>query len=171
MEFRLERSTLRPWRTEDVEALVRHANDAAVAGNMSDGFPHPYTHEHAAAWIGRAVRMEPQTYFAIEIGGQAAGGIGVVQLDDVYRRSGEIGYWLGRAFWNRGIVTEAVQAVTEFAFRELDLLRVQTGIFEWNPASMRVLEKCGYVREGVQKWAVFKNGRLGDRVLYARLRD
>lgn len=171
MDFRLERSTLRPWRTEDVEALVRHANDAAVAGNMSDGFPYPYTHEHAAAWIGRALRMEPQTCFAIEIGGQAAGGIGVVPLDDVYRRSGEIGYWLGRAFWNRGIVTEAVHAVTEFAFRELDLLRVQTGIFEWNPASMRVLEKCGYVREGVQRRAVSKNGRLGDRVLYARLRD
>ena len=72
--------------------------------------------------------------------------------------------------WGRGIATEAVQAVTEYAFGPLDLVRVQAGIFAWNAASMRVLEKCGYEREGVQRKAAFKDGELVDCVLYARLR-
>lgn len=171
VELCLAHCRLRRWRESDLESLVRHADDAAIAANLREGFPHPYTAEHAAAWIGRAALQHPPCFFAIDVGGAAVGGIGVAPQDDVYRRSGEIGYWLGRAFWNRGIATEAVRAMTEYAFRELDLVRVQTGVFEWNPASMRVLEKCGYLREGVQKRAAFKNGRFGDIVLYAKLRD
>ena len=88
----------------------------------------------------------------------------------MYRRSCEIGYWLARALWNRGIVTEAVQAITEYAFGPLDLVRVQTGVFAWNEASMRVLEKCGYEREGVLRQGAFKDGQLVDCVLFAKLR-
>ncbi len=169
-ELRLPRCTLRRWREDDVDSLVRHADDPAVAGNLRDGFPHPYTLEHAAAWIGRAALQEPLHAFAIEVEGAAVGGIGVEPLDDVCRHSGELGYWLGRAFWNRGIATEATRAITEYAFRDLELVRVQTGVFSWNPASMRVLEKCGFVREGLQRQAAFKHGRFGDIVLFAKLR-
>ena len=113
----------------------------------------------------------PVRFFAIEVGGEAVGGIGISPFSDVYRRSGELGYWLGRAHWNRGIVSEAVGAITAYAFGPpLDLVRVQTAVFEWNPASMRVMEKCGYAREGVQRRAAFKDGRFVDCVLFARLR-
>ena len=171
MELRLQRSTLRPWRPGDAEALVRNADDREVWRNMRDAFPHPYTLADARQWLELAGAMDPVRFFAIEVEGEAAGGIGIGPFTDVYRRSGEIGYWLGRRFWNRGIVSEAVHAITEYAFGPLDLVRVQTGVFEWNTASMRVLEKCGYAREGVQRRAVFKDERFADCVLFARLRE
>ena len=170
MEIRLQRSTLRPWRESDAEALARHANEREISRNMRDAFPHPYTLELARSWLASVAPARPVLFFAIDVAGEAVGGIGVTPLKDVYRRSGEIGYWLARPHWNRGIVSEAVNAITNYAFADLDLVRVQTGVFEWNAASMRVLEKCGYAREGVQRRAVIKEGRLADCMLYARLR-
>jgi RimJ/RimL family protein N-acetyltransferase len=166
----LERCTLRPWRAEDAQSLALHANDREVWRNMRDAFPHPYTLADAHRWLAMARDMQPTTFLAIEVDGAAVGGIGISPQTDVNRRSGEIGYWLGRSFWNRGITTEAVRAITEDAFTRLDLVRVFTGIFAWNAASQRVLEKCGYEREGVQRRAAFKDGSLVDCVLYARLR-
>jgi RimJ/RimL family protein N-acetyltransferase len=170
MEIRLERCTLRPWREDDAPALARHANDREVWRNLRDAFPHPYTLEHACKFLASARAMTPVRFFAIEIGGEAAGGIGITPLSDVYRRCGEIGYWLARVHWNRGIVTEAARAMTEYAFGPLDLVRVQTGIFAWNGASMRVLEKCGYEREGLQRNGAFKDGLLVDLVLFGKVR-
>ena len=166
----LERCTLRPWRADDAESLVRHANERDVWSNMRDVFSHPYTEEHARRWLGIASGTSPVRAFAIEVEREAVGGTGVTPLADVYRRTGEIGYWLGRALWNRGIVTEAVRATTEYAFGPLDLARVQAAVFAWNEASMRVLEKCGFEREGRQRRAAFKDGCFVDCVLYARLR-
>jgi RimJ/RimL family protein N-acetyltransferase len=171
MEIRLERSLLRPWTDADAGSLARHANDRRVWINLRDTFPHPYTVEDALSWFAKMRALQRAIVLAIDVDGEAVGGIGVFQLDDVYSRSGEIGYWIGHPFWNRGIVSEAVNALTEFAFRELDLVRVQAGVFGWNAASMRVLEKCGYAREGVLRKSVHKDGRLVDSVLYARIRD
>lgn len=169
-EMPLQRCTLRPWHADDATALARHANDREVWRNMRDVFPHPYALADARRFIEHARAMSPVQFFAIVVDGEAAGGIGVSPFADVYRRGCEIGYWLGRALWNRGIVTEAVGATTAYAFGTLDLVRVQAGIFEWNAASMRVLEKCGFEREGVQRRAAFKDGRFADCVLYAKLR-
>jgi RimJ/RimL family protein N-acetyltransferase len=170
MEMRLERCTLRPWRADDAPALARNANDREIWRNMRDVFPHPYTLRDAREWIEATLAASPVRAFAIDVAGEAVGGIGIGVFSDVYRRTGEIGYWLARAHWNRGIVSEAVGAITTYAFGPLDLARVQTGVFAWNPASMRVLEKCGYEREGVQRRAAFKDGGFVDLVLYARLR-
>jgi len=82
----------------------------------------------------------------------------------VFRRSAEIGYWLGEPFWGRGIATEALGAMTEYAFAHFDICRLEAGVFEWNPASARVLEKNGYVLEGRARLGVVKDGRLGDRL-------
>ena len=73
---------------------------------------------------------------------------------DVERVSAEIGYWLGEEFWGRGIVSEALRAVTDYAFATFDLCRIYAGVFEWNPASMRVLEKAGYEFECRMKKSV-----------------
>jgi len=170
VEIPLERCTLRPWRADDAPALARNANDREVWRNMRDAFPHPYTLREAHAWLETALGTRPVRLFAIDCEGEAVGGIGIGVFTDVYRRTGEIGYWLAQKHWNRGIVSEAVGAITTYAFGALDLERVQSGVFAWNPASMRVLEKCGYEREGVQRRAAFKDGRFVDLVLYARLR-
>ena len=109
----------------------------------------------------------PDTNFASAVEGEAAGGVGFVLQPDVHRLSAEIGYWLGEAYWGRGIATEALRAVTAFAFEAHGLVRLFAGVFAWNTASMRVLEKAGYVREGVLTQSAIKDGKIIDQVLYA----
>jgi len=89
----------------------------------------------------------------------------------VQRRSAEIGYFVAEPCWGRGIATEAVRGISAYAFDTIpDLVRIQAAVFEWNPASMRVLEKAGYQREALLRQSVWKDGTLMDSVLYARLR-
>ena len=110
------------------------------------------------------------TNFAIVVDGVSVGAIGLVLKDDVFRRSAEIGYWLGTDYWGRGIVTEAVRAVTDYAFATFDICRVYAGVFEWNPASMRVLERAGYELEGRMRKSVTKDGETVDELIYAVIR-
>ena len=170
MEIALGPSTLRSWQESDRDSLVRHANDRAVWINLRDGFPHPYTQADADAWLAIARAMEPETHFAIAVEGAAVGGIGIMLQDDVARRSAEIGYWLGREVWNRGIATAAVRATTDWAFDTFDLCRIHAAVFEWNHASARVLAKAGYVLEGRLRKSVTKDGKTMDQLLYAIIR-
>ena len=101
----------------------------------------------------------------------AVGGIGILLQEDVHRRSAEIGYWLGEDYWGRGIVTEAVRRVTDWAFENFDLCRIFAHVFAWNPASMRVLEKAGYEYEGRLRQSVTKDGQTIDQVIYAIIRE
>ncbi|MBI4537507.1 MAG: GNAT family N-acetyltransferase [candidate division NC10 bacterium] len=162
---------IRSWQPADAGAIVRHANDRRIWLNLRDRFPHPYTPTDADRWIRDATSAPPETQFAIAVGGEAAGGIGLELRSDVCRGSAEIGYWLGAAYWGRGIATEAVRAVTAYGFSRLGLRRIFAGVFEWNPSSMRVLEKAGYSLEGRLRQAVLKDGRVLDAFLYAIVRD
>jgi RimJ/RimL family protein N-acetyltransferase len=170
VQLRLSTCTLRPWRAGDKDSLVRHADNRNVWRNLKDRFPHPYTAGDARAWIKRSSIERPFATLAIEVDGAAVGGVGIELGTDVFRRSAEIGYWLGEPFWGRGIATEALAAFTEYAFRHFDICRLEAGVFDWNPASMRVLEKNGYVLEGRARLSVTKDGRTGDRLLYALVR-
>ena len=170
MELELSKSRLRPWKPGDEESLVRHANSRVIWRNLRDAFPHPYTLANAQHWIRSANPATPVTNFAIVVDGSAVGGIGLVLKDDVFRRSAEIGYWLGEEYWGRGIVTEAVHAVTDYAFATFDLCRVYAGVFEWNHASMRVLEKAGYEYECRMRKSVVKDGEIIDELIYAIVR-
>jgi RimJ/RimL family protein N-acetyltransferase len=170
LELKLSRCTLRPWRRGDEPSLVRYANNRNVSGNLRDRFPYPYTAADADGWIERASTETPPTSLAIVVDGTAVGGLGIELGTDVFRRSAEIGYWLGEPFWGRGIATEALRAMTEYAFERFDICRLEAGVFSWNPASARVLEKCGYTLEGRSRLAVVKDGRTGDRLLYGLVR-
>jgi RimJ/RimL family protein N-acetyltransferase len=167
MELDLGSFIIREWRRGDEPSLVRHANNRKVWINLRDAFPHPYTMEDARRWVGKAGGEVPLTSYAIVVDGEAVGGIGIVLQPDVFRRSAEIGYWLGEQYWGRGIVTEALRALTEYAFANFDLCRIYAGVFESNPASMRVLEKAGYEFEGRMKKAVTKDGKTMDDFIYA----
>jgi ribosomal-protein-alanine N-acetyltransferase len=171
MEIKLSRCTLRPWRKGDEASLARYANNRNVSGNLKDRFPFPYSAADAREWVEHAGGQRPACNFAIVVDGEAVGGIGVEMGQDVFQRSAEIGYWLGEPFWGRGIVTEALQAVTEYAFMRFDVCRLEAWVFGWNAASMRVLEKAGYTLEGRARLAVTKDGRTADRLLYGLVRS
>jgi RimJ/RimL family protein N-acetyltransferase len=171
VEILLGHLLLREWRRGDEAWLVRHANNPKVAQNLRDRFPHPYTLDDANRWIAHASAEDPVTNFAIVADGEAVGGIGVLRQQDVDRRSVEIGYWLGEAYWGRGFATDAVCAVTEYAFANFDICRIYATVFESNPASVRVLEKAGYTCEGRLRNAVTKDGRTMDSLLYALVKE
>jgi ribosomal-protein-alanine N-acetyltransferase len=171
LEIQLSRCLVRSWRLGDIPSLVRHADNPRVWRNLRDRFPHPYTLADAARFVRRCATADPETDFAIAVGGEAVGGIGIELQEDVFRRSAEIGYWLGEAYWGRGIATEAVTAVTEFAFRRFDLCRIFAGVFSWNEASARVLTKAGYTLEGRLRKSVTKEGRTTDLLLFAAVLD
>jgi RimJ/RimL family protein N-acetyltransferase len=162
---------VRDWRPDDAPSLAEHANDRRVWLNLRDAFPHPYGLADAVAFIEKAGAMDPRTYFAIAVDGRAAGGIGYALHTDVERISAEIGYWVGAAFWGRGVMTAALRAVTAYAFGEhAELRRIWAVPFAWNPASARVLEKSGYRLEGRMRESALKDGKVVDQMLYAILR-
>lgn len=167
MKLSLETCVIRSWRLEDVDGLVRSANHRAVAAFLRDSFPHPYSYAEGQAWVDLCMAQQPEVDFVIEVEGEVAGGIGLEPQYDIYRQTAEIGYWLNPRFWGRGICTEAVIALTNWAFETLEYRRIYAGVFSNNPASMRVLEKAGYTREARLKQAIYKRGQVLDEVVYA----
>jgi len=161
---------LRPWALADTPALVQNANNRKVWINLKNLFPYPYTEEAARDWLAIANQIPLQNEFAIAHGGQAIGGIGLHRKEDVLQKTAEIGYWLGEPYWGRGFATEAVDKLTSWGFENFDLQRIQAGIFEWNQASMRLLEKAGYHLEAKLEKSVWKDGHLIDQFLFVKLR-
>ena len=171
MEIKLKTCTVRSWRREDAESVARYANNRKIWLNLRDAFPHPYTNEDAHRFIDLCLQKDPETYFCIARDDEAIGSIGFGILSDVARFSAEIGYWLAEKYWGKGIMTEALKAVTDFAFAVHGLHRVFALPYEWNPASIRVLEKSGYKREGRLLLSAYKDGHLIDQFLYAYTSD
>jgi ribosomal-protein-alanine N-acetyltransferase len=167
LRLELSSCTVRSWTATDAESLHRHANNRSVSIHLRDRFPYPYQLENARAFLGWLAAQPSPTVWAIDVGGEAVGGIGLELHSDVERVSAEIGYWLGEAVWGRGIATEALRGVTAEAFKRYDLTRIYAVPFADHKASIRVLEKAGYVREGVMRRSAIKDGRVRDQALYA----
>ena len=170
MRLVLGSCVVRDWTAGDLDSLVRHANNRKIWIHLRDRFPYPYTEATGRGFLAHVASTEPKNVWAIEVDGEAAGGIGIVPMSDVERVSAEIGYWLGESFWKRGIVTDALRAVTAEALREFDLLRLFALPFADNAGSIRVLEKAGYALEGRLKQSAIKDGKVKDQLLYAAYR-
>ncbi|QEM10069.1 GNAT family N-acetyltransferase [Mucilaginibacter rubeus] len=162
---------LRPWRLTDAASLQRHANNINVARFLFDRFPHPYTKADAERWVLAHQSKAVVTNLAIVIDDNAVGAIDFKQGDDIYRKSASIGYWLGEQYWGRGIATEAIRLIIPYAFYNFDIIRIQATVNGNNLASMRVLEKAGFTKEGIMKDAIIKGGEIMDEHLYAILKD
>lgn len=161
---------IRRFRKDDIDALVRHANNRNVWLNLRDVFPHPYERHHAREWLDNVQSMDPGVAFAIANAQELIGGIGLHMQTDVLRRSAELGYWLGQPFWGKGIATRAVRGMTAWGFANLDVNRIFAYVFGWNAPSARVLEKAGFVLEGRMRQAVCKDEQLTDLLVYGMLR-
>ena len=167
----LANCVVRNWTAADLPSLVRHANNRNVWINLRDRFPYPYDEQNGREFLTHVLQQQRPGVWAIEVDGEAAGGIGLMRLTDVERVSAEIGYWLGEPFWGRGVTTDAVRAVTTEAFRMMDVHRIFALPFAENTGSIRVLEKAGYVLEGRLRHSAIKDGIIRDQLLYATYRQ
>jgi [ribosomal protein S5]-alanine N-acetyltransferase len=167
MRLQLSTCIVRPWLETDAESLQRHADNRKVSMHLRDRFPFPYGIEAARTFLGWIATERPPTVWAIEVDDQAAGGIGIELRSDVERVSAEIGYWLGEPVWGRGIATDALTAVTAEVFKQFEITRLYAVPFADHAASVRVLEKAGYVREGRLRQSAIKDGNIRDQLLYA----
>jgi [ribosomal protein S5]-alanine N-acetyltransferase len=171
MQITTPHFTLRRFRKGDLPSIVKHINDKTIAARTDAPIPYPYTMKHAEEWYrkirNRARRKGSKAKeFAIDISGEAVGCIAIFPQG----HTAGIGYWLGRAYWNKGIMTEAVKEITKYGFNGLGLKRIYASTFPQSKASMRVLEKAGFKFEGVLRKNIKKGDKFIDEYLFARVR-
>lgn len=162
--------TLRPFLFSDSKSIAHQANNILIWKNLRDRFPHPYTEKDALMFITMVTCKTPITDFAIDVNGLAVGAAGIVLKDDVFRLNGEIGYWLGQEYWNKGIGTKVVAELTRIAFDELNLSRVYAEVFGNNISSGKVLEKNGFVKEAILEKAIIKDNILLNLMIYSKIK-
>jgi ribosomal-protein-alanine N-acetyltransferase len=161
---------LRKFQSSDKDQLAELANNKNIWNNVRDYFPHPYTDQDAMEFIHLCLSQEPYVTFAIEYQGALAGCIGLVPQKDVYRLTAELGYWIGEPYWGKEIATVAVRLITEYGFNQLNLIRIYSGVFDFNTASQKVLEKAGFNFECVFKKSVIKNNVICDEYRYSKIK-
>lgn len=150
---------LREWRLSDAQSLAHNANDIEIWNNIRDAFPHPYSIGDAEKFIRYCLKKTRKTNWAIDVGGKAVGGVGIVPQIDIHRHSAEVGFWLGKEYWGKGITSKLLGELVKTLFLEGEITHLYAGVFEHNRASMRVMEKAGFRFVGVMKGAAIKNGK------------
>ena len=170
IEINTERCLLRPWRVEDIPLVPPLADTRDISWNTSFRFPYPYDEEAAKRMIqwSRDGAGENKWQFAVSSDGELAGGCGAIRGVGVEAHTATVGYWLGTAWWGRGLATEMVAALIRYMREETDVEQLSASCFGWNPASRRVLEKTGFAHEGVRRGVVRKWGRTTDLWIYGR---
>ncbi|MFH0735314.1 MAG: GNAT family protein [bacterium] len=171
MKLKGDNFIIRNYVLEDIHSLAENANNSKIWINLRDGFPHPYSIEDAEKFISVVNLLDPVTNYAIDVNKICVGAIGFEFGKNVFRKTAEVGYWLGEGYWGRGIMTKAVSLFTDFMFENFDIERIQASVFDWNIASAKVLEKAGFTFEARLKKHVLKNDMFGDELIYARFRE
>jgi RimJ/RimL family protein N-acetyltransferase len=157
---------LRDLALQDKDALVNYLNDVSVTQFLSSNIPTPYTLDDAIWFITKGSNNNAIVK-AIEHKGVICGVIGVYLKEGEYAHCAEIGYWLGKQFWQQGIATDAVMLFVKQVFNSTEIIRIYNPVTETNYASIRVMEKAGFVLEGILKQSVKHKGQYFDEHLYA----
>ncbi len=160
--------SLRPWLMEDIVTLTAYFNNQNIKNNLRDYIPHPYTTEDAEKFIENQTDLLPTQNFAILNEQEIVGGIGIILQEDIYKMNVELGYWIAEKFWGTGIATIAVELMTQYIFENFAINRIVAEVFDYNKASMRVLEKNGYYLESVRRKGILKNGVLIDDFIWIK---
>lgn len=165
---------------QDVDRLAELLQDRELIRNLKS-VPYPYSREAAVLFVrqvrGQQADLPPlgglkvrgKTCWALQCQGQLAGVIGVTLGNGAEQGDFTVGYWLGRAYWGRGLATLAVREVCRWAFEVAGARRITANVFSWNPASARVLEKNGFVKEGCKRQAIIRFGEVADLWIYGLL--
>ena len=168
-----DRLILRPFTIEDGPRVQDLAGDRAIA-EMTANIPHPYEDGVAEEWIAthqNAIENEKSLTLAITLINQeeviGAIGLEINRLHDY----AELGYWIGKPYWNKGYCTEAAREVVGYSFEKLKLNRIQARNILKNPASARVMEKTGMRREGILRQALYRFGSYEDYAISSILRE
>ena len=160
---------LRRYRQTDRANLVQLADNPNVSRYLDLRFPCPYSLADADNWLAFTASQAQPLNLAVQWQGKLVGGIGIEPHSGIHARTAELGYWLGEPYWGKGLAANAVELFTPYVFNELGFIRLQAMVFAENPNSRRVLEKCGFTREGVLRRHICKHGKVTDAFLYAKL--
>lgn len=161
---------LRPWQWSDSKKLTHLINNRKIWDNVRDYLPHPYSYKDADVFLKHNVEQVVQTNFAVIKDGEITGGVGYIPKDDVYKFTAEIGYWIGEPYWGQGIATEAIRLLVKKIREQSPLIvRVYAEVFDYNKASMRILEKNGFYLETIRRKSVVKNGIILDDSIFVLL--
>ena len=163
--------SLRQFYYGDAPSLAKHGDNYNVAKNLRDSFPHPYTIEHARAWVQHVKQNEVGTRFIIAYKDEAIGEIGFVNQLDVHRYTAEIGYWMSEDHWGNGVMSKAVSWVSNYAMDKMGIVRLFADVVDYNAGSCKVLEKCGFVREAIFRKHICKDDAFYDQYVFALVRD
>ena len=159
------------WNHGDQDRWIALADDYDIWSNLDDSFPHPYTRKDAEEWVALQSSKDPAEHFAICDAAGPIGGIGVNTQRGDSTNSAELGYFVGKPFWGRGIATAAAKAVTAYGFDTVGFIRIFAKVKISNGASARVLEKVGYRREELVRGAKLQQGEPVGYLTYAILRE
>ena len=162
---------IRDFKNEDVEALLKYANNLAVSKFLRNSFPYPYTKYDAEKWIDFVLKNQNSLSFAIADEKELIGSISAIPYDDVHQFTAEVGFWIGEPFWGKGIVSEALKCFCNYLFSNYNFNRLTANVFEGNSASKRVLEKTGFVLEGTIRKSVFKQNKFFDQYIFGLLKE
>jgi [ribosomal protein S5]-alanine N-acetyltransferase len=166
------RLVLRPFSLADATVLQKLVGEKEIAENTLT-IPHPYLDGMAEAWINTHApgwQRAEQAVFAITEPNEGLIGVIDIRIKPEHKRA-EVGYWIGIPFWGRGYASEALEAIIEFGFKQLDLNRIHADHFVRNPASGRVMEKAGMKYEGRFREHILKWGKFEDLATYSILRS
>jgi RimJ/RimL family protein N-acetyltransferase len=158
--------SLRPFSIDDMYALANLANDVEIFNNVRDRFPFPYRREHAESFIRNANKDPDELVLAITCDAKLAGSISLTRQTDIFRLTAELGYWVGRPFWRKGVATDAIKQICTLGFNTLGLIRIHATVADFNIGSQKTLLKCGFTHEGTMRSAFIKNGIVGDELIF-----
>lgn len=159
---------LRNWNAADAYDLAIIANHRQIASSLRDNFPFPFSLTHATDFIRRNIKNnERNIQKAIICNGKLVGAIGVELKEDIFKYSGELGYWVTPEFWGKGVATQSVKLMVALAFYHLKMNRMYAEVFGNNMASLKILEKCNFEKEAILKNSIFKDGQFLDCYIFA----
>lgn len=161
------------WKIEYARELAKALNNKKILDNLRDGLPYPYTENDAKEFITSMLNANNNEVFAFAIvyDGKCIGSIGVFRQSNIHCRTAELGYYVAEEYWGKGIMTQAVKEICDYVFNNSDIIRIFAEPFAHNIASQRVLENNCFSFEGILKNNAYKNGRVVDMKMYAKVKN